>query len=82
MALPKNVALYIILNSNGDSITGTASLSWIRSKNYIMQSSIATRKMIRDSMDQYAAPPEAWKMPRGYQMGTHIISFDPSFTTT
>ena len=32
-------------------------------KNYIMQSSIATRKMIRDSMDQYARL-EAWKMLR------------------
>ena len=32
MALPKECCPYIILNSNGDSITGTASLSWIRSR--------------------------------------------------
>ena len=41
-------------------------------KNYIMQSSIAARKMIRDSMDQYATArglENAW----GCQMGTHII---------
>lgn len=37
-----------------------------------MQSSIAARKMIRDSMDQYATArglENAW----GYQMGTHKI---------
>ena len=41
-------------------------------KNYIMQSSIATRKMIRDSMDQYATArglENAW----GCQMGNHIL---------
>ena len=42
-------------------------------KNYIMQSSIAARKMIRDSMDQYATArglENAW----GCQMGTHKIN--------
>ena len=53
MALPKECCPYTILNSNGDSTTETANQSWIRSKNYIMQSSIATRKMIRVSMDQH-----------------------------
>ena len=43
-------------------------------KNYIMQSSIATRKMLRDSMDQYAMArglENAW----GCQMGTHILKY-------
>ena len=47
-------------------------------KNYIMQSSIAARKMIRDSMDQYATArglENAW----GCQMGTHIVLYEISF---
>lgn len=39
-------------------------------KNYVTLSGVATRKMIRDSMDRYALTRKL-KLARGYHMGTH-----------
>ena len=41
-------------------------------KNYVTLSGVATRKMIRDSMDRYALTRKL-KFARGYHMGTYKI---------
>ena len=50
----KELCPYIILNSEWRFNHRNCKSIMDKIKNYIMQSSIAARKMIRDSMDQYA----------------------------